>query len=305
MTFSLLIALLLTGTAVALGLRAALIPRLDAARQLGRIGAYGFEGVEEEARPRRALSAGFGTVAELIGRAVAGRLTRFNEADVRRELMTAGLYRTTAIRFLGYRVLATVATPALLVWTAASSGSTPSTVVLMGTVGGLCGFVGPKMVVRRLGERRTEQIETALPELIDLLVVMVEAGLGFSRSMQTASGRLKGPLGDEIRLTLQEQRMGLSTTEALNNMLARCNTPSMRSFVRSVVQGESLGVSIGTILRNLATEMRKRRRQAAEERAQKAPIKILFPLIFLIFPSMFIVLLFPALHTFMQSMGGG
>ena len=97
--------------------------------------------------------------------------------------------------------------------------------------------------------------------------------------------------------------MGLAITEALQNMLARAETPAMRSFVRSIVQGENLGVSIGEIMRNLATEMRKRRRAAAEERAQKAPIKILFPLIFLIFPSMFVILLGPAVFQFIQAFG--
>src|SRR5919204_669865 len=114
-----------------------------------------------------------------------------------------------------------------------------------------------------------------------------------------------GSLSDEVRLALQEQRMGLATNEALSGMLSRCDTPSMRSFVRSVIQGETLGVSIGNIMRNLATEMRKRRRAAAEERAQKAPIKMLFPLIFLIFPPMFIVLLYPAVQSFGQSFAGG
>ena len=98
--------------------------------------------------------------------------------------------------------------------------------------------------------------------------------------------------------------MGLSTEEALSNLAARCDTPSMRSFVRSVLQGERLGVSIGSIMRNLAIEMRKTRRQTAEERAQKAPIKILFPLVFLIFPPIFIVLLYPAIHSFGQAFGG-
>ena len=97
--------------------------------------------------------------------------------------------------------------------------------------------------------------------------------------------------------------MGLSTNASLTNMLGRCETPSMRSFVRSILQGETLGVSIGTIMRNLAVETRKRRRQHAEERAQKAPIKMLFPLILLMFPSLFIVLLFPALYTFMKAFG--
>ena len=132
---------------------------------------------------------------------------------------------------------------------------------------------------------------------------MVEAGLGFSGSMRIAGGGCDGPLGDELRLTLQEQSMGLSTKEALTNMLERCETPSMRSFVRSILQGETLGVSIGAILRNLAIEMRKRRRQLAEERAQKAPIKMLFPLVFLIFPPIFIVLLYPAISSLTQSLG--
>ena len=95
--------------------------------------------------------------------------------------------------------------------------------------------------------------------------------------------------------------MGLSTIEGLRNMLVRCDTPSMRSFIRAVLQGEALGVSIGEIMRNLALEMRKRRRQGAEERAQKAPVKMLFPLIFLIFPAMFVVLLGPVIFKFGDS----
>jgi len=88
--------------------------------------------------------------------------------------------------------------------------------------------------------------------------------------------------------------MGLSQVQSLENLLARCPTPAVRSFVRAIVQGERLGVSVGQILRSLALEMRKRRRAAAEERAQKAPIKILFPLVFMIFPAMFVVILGPA-----------
>src|SRR6266508_1219300 len=122
--------------------------------------------------------------------------------------------------------------------------------------------------------------------------------------MQTANGRIPGPLGEELRLTLQEQTMGLSIQEAMLNMLARCDTPSMRSFVRSVVQGERLGVSIGQIMRDLAQEMRRRRHATASERAQKAPIKILFPLVLLIFPAMFVVLLGPAIFLFVRALSG-
>ena len=96
--------------------------------------------------------------------------------------------------------------------------------------------------------------------------------------------------------------MGLATSDALENMLARCPTDMMRSFVRAVVEGERLGVSMGQIMRNLAVEMRKRRRQLAEERAQKAPIKILFPLVFMIFPAMFVVLLGPAMFQIVDAL---
>jgi tight adherence protein C len=150
--------------------------------------------------------------------------------------------------------------------------------------------------------QRQEQVDWELPELIDLLVVTVEAGIGFVGSMRIAAQHVRDPLGQELRLTLQEQSMGLATSEALTNMLERTDTPGMRMFVRAIVQGETLGVSIGQIMRNLALEMRKRRKAAAEEKAQKAPIKMLFPLIFLIFPAMFIVLLLPAMITIVDAL---
>ena len=125
-------------------------------------------------------------------------------------------------------------------------------------------------------------------------------------ALQRSSARsLLRPLGEELRLALQEQNFGLATSEALVNMLGRAETPGMRAFVRSIVQGESLGVSIGQILRNLAEDMRKRRRAAAEERAQKAPVKMLIPLVFLIFPAMFVVLLGPAIFAFLEAIRGG
>ena len=98
--------------------------------------------------------------------------------------------------------------------------------------------------------------------------------------------------------------MGLSIQEALLHMLDRCETASMRSFVRSVVQGERLGVSIGQIMRDLAHEMRRRRHAVAQEKAQKAPIKILFPLVLLIFPAMFVILLGPAIFLFVRALSG-
>jgi tight adherence protein C len=177
--------------------------------------------------------------------------------------------------------------------------------MIMGVgVTGLLVWRMPLVVVERRAKERFEAIDRSLPELIDLLVVSVEAGVGLSGALQMIGSRMSGPLGDELRLTLQEQRMGRSSDEALEKLLERCETPSVRSFVRSLQQGERLGVSIGQILRGLAVEMRTRRRQAAEEKAQKAPIKILFPLVFLVFPAMFIVLLGPALFAFKTTFGG-
>jgi tight adherence protein C len=145
-----------------------------------------------------------------------------------------------------------------------------------------------------------------VPELVDLLVTTIEAGVGFGSALQITSRRVREPLGSELRLTLGEQTMGLTMNDALKNMLERTNrSVSMRAFVQSIVQGETMGVSIGKTLRDLAVDMRKRRRQQAEERAQKAPIKLLFPLTFLILPAMMIVILGPAVRAVAHGLGGG
>jgi tight adherence protein C len=302
MVLTLIVGLVLGGAAVALALRAIAMPRIAAASRIGEIQAYGFAGTAtpDQEGDRRG---GLDRIADAVGRALAARSSRFQEAEIRTQLMTAGLYTTAPMTFLGYRVLAAVVGGGTMLWLCSASGSSGLMLVAGTTAMAAAGWTIPMTVVRRRGELRLEKIESDLPELIDLLVVTVEAGLGFNRSLQIASQRFKGPLADELRLTLQEQRMGLSTNASLTNMLSRAETPSMRSFVRSILQGETLGVSIGTIMRNLATETRKRRRQTAEERAHKAPIKMLFPLILLMFPSLFIVLLYPALYTFVQTFG--
>ena len=219
--------------------------------------------------------------------------------------MAAGLYHVTPGRFLGYRVLCTVGFPILWIWLASTIGVKAVLLVLITVLMVVLGWMLPTRILADRAKQRLDEIDYQLPELIDLLVVTVEAGLGFVGSLQTAATRISGPLGEEIRLTLQEQSMGLSMQEALLSMLNRVDTASMRSFVRSVVQGETLGVSIGQIMRDLAQEMRRRRRAVAQERAQKAPIKILFPLVLLIFPAMFVILLGPALFLFFRAFGGG
>ena len=227
------------------------------------------------------------------------------EHGIRRELLAAGMYTTDPLTIIGYRMLAAIGGVALWIWVGASRDMAFGLIVLGAAVLGAIGWMIPVMIIRRRGRQRTERIDYELPELIDLLVVTLEAGLSFLASLHTAAERLEGPLGTELRLTLQEQRMGLGLNDALEGMLRRCETPSLRTFVRSVIQGESLGVSTGQIMRNLAIEMRKRRRAMAEERAQKAPVKMLFPLIFLIFPAMFVVLLGPAAYSIQNIFNSG
>jgi tight adherence protein C len=300
----LLVGLFLAGAAVYLVGRAVAMPRVRAAEMIGQIGSYGFSGGREEAPPKQTPVRGaLDDVANLIGSALARRRSSGREAVLRDRLMAAGLYLTPPKRFLGYQVLSTAIFPGVWLWLAGTLQVAGFAFWLGLPISVFFGWRAPLILVDRRARYRLEEIDYDLPELIDILVVTVEAGLGFSGSLRTASERISGPLGDELRLALQEQNMGLTTEEALRHMMARADTAAMRSFVRAVTQGETLGVSIGDILRSLALEMRKRRKAAAEERAQKAPIKILFPLVFLIFPAIFIILLGPAIFDFLDAFG--
>jgi tight adherence protein C len=295
---------------VGLAVHAVGFHRAQVRETLAGIGRYGFRGQAAPGDGANAARSGkilprIDGLANGIGGVAAGKLRGLREDDVRKELRAAGMYGLSARRFIGYRVLAGLGLPLLWLWHAATANSAPVQTVLGLLFAVVIGWQGPVLYVRRRAQRRIDEIDYQMPELIDLLVTTVEAGVGFSGSLQMAAERFQGPLGDELRLALAEQGMGLSTEAALANMLERAETPAMRSFVRSVLQGETLGVSIGKIMRDLAEEMRKRRRQKAEERAQKAPTKMLFPLIFLILPGMFVVLLGPAIIDTLKMLGGG
>ena len=159
----------------------------------------------------------------------------------------------------------------------------------------ILGWYAPKYFVKRCERQRIELVDREVPELVDLLVTTVEAGVAFAGGLQLAARGIRGPLGEELRLVLQEQSLGLSPDEALRNLSTRVASPALRAFTQALIQGETLGVSIGKVLRDLAVDMRKRRRQSAEERAQKTPTKILFPLVGLILPAMFILTLGPVM----------
>jgi tight adherence protein C len=299
MTVILIIALALFAFAVAMLLNGLIVSRGRAAGTLTRIGGYGFGGTtsDSDADSSEPFLSGVATrLGELAG-ARFGSLT-----ELRRKLVIAGMYGTPARKFVGYQILLTILLPICWILLAQALGSSLF-ITVFGFIWALAfGWLVPQFYLSRKGRLRREQVDRDLPELVDLLVVTVEAGVGFTGSLRIAADRLRGPLGEELRLTLQEQNMGLSTGEALRNFGERCPTPGVRTFIRSIIQGETLGVSIGQIMRNIALEMRKRRRANAEERAQKAPVKMLFPLIFLIFPAMFVVLLVPAIITFIHAL---
>jgi tight adherence protein C len=285
-----IIGVFLLAVGVALLLRIPSLPGNRSGEAVAQAKSYGFVVAAEEPRekvrqrPLMDLAAGIGGLTE--------RVFGVGEHGVRQLLLAAGKYDTDPRTIVGFRVLGAALAPVWF-WLGVSSGMSVLMIVVGTVFIGVVGWMAPVLALQRRARFRTSRIEYELPELIDLLVVTLEAGLSFLASLHIAAERLEGPLGAELRLTLQEQRMGLGINEALEGMLRRCETPSLRTFVRSVIQGESLGVSTGQIMRNLAIEMRKRRRALAEQRAQKAPTKMLFPLIFLIFPAMFVVLLGP------------
>jgi tight adherence protein C len=302
----LLIGLFLAGASVYLVARAVAMPRMRTAETIAQIDAYGYsrsQGGADEKGPS-VMKGALDDIAGAVGGVIAGRFGSLRETELRNKLMAAGLYTTAPRKFIGYQTLAALTFPAAWIWMCKTSGLGTTITVLGFAFAIYIGWRAPMIIVDRRARRRLEDIDYELPELVDILVVTVEAGLGFAGSLQVASERIDGALGDELRLALQEQNMGLTTEEALRHMLDRADTPAVRSFVRAVTQGETLGVSIGDILRSLATEMRKRRKAAAEERAQKAPIKILFPLVFLIFPAMFVILLGPAIFSFLDALRG-
>ena len=303
MILILLLALALIGATVVLALRAGGIGDPSSRQALEHIGAYGFnaDALAEDSRPsaRERLA----SLATTIGT----KYSRFSDPDREREILellrAAGLYRMRVVTFVGYRVLLTITSSLFWLWLVTAAGGSGFSVVFVVITFAALGWIAPMFAVRKRAAQRLEQIDREVPELVDLLVTTVEAGVGFAAALQTTARRVEGPLAQELRVALSEQNMGLTIQEALKNMLGRANSPALRVFVQAIVQGDTLGVSIGKILRDLAVDMRKRRRQAAEERAQKAPTKIIFPLVLLILPALFIVAVGPLVFSFLHGLG--
>ena len=163
-------------------------------------------------------------------------------------------------------------------------------------------FMYPDVLISRKIEDRQKEISRKLPDILDLLVISVEAGLGFEQALDRTTIAVPGALSDEFRRMLHEIRIGSSRADALRAMADRTDVAELRAFIMAMLQADTFGVSISRLLRSQADEMRIRRRLRAQEQAQKAPVKMLFPLVFCIFPSIFVVILGPAIIQIQRSL---
>lgn len=158
----------------------------------------------------------------------------------------------------------------------------------------------PDLLLHSKGVERQKAIGLELPDTLDQMMIAVEAGLGFESAMSRAGQNGKGPLAEELTRTLQEMRVGIPRRQAYLALEQRTNVPDLRSFTRAVIQADAYGISISTVLRTQADEMRTKRRQRAEETAMKIPVKVIIPLMLFILPVLFITVLGPVALNFIQ-----
>ena len=216
---------------------------------------------------------------------------------VRHKFVLSGRPSSQAIdRFLAIRVVTVVLAPfaVFFFWFWNPLGLTGNTQLGVTALSVMLLVMGPDAQLNRSVEDRQKEILRGLPDIIDLLVISVEAGLGFEQALQRVITSVEGPLPDEFSRMLGEVRAGSTRAEAMRAMDARIEVPEVRSFVLAILQADAFGVSIGRVLRGQAEEMRIKRRQLAEEKAQKAPVKMLIPMVFCIFPALFTIVLGPA-----------
>ena len=202
--------------------------------------------------------------------------------------------RVLAVKGLGLVLLAALGV--------ALGAHRPVLLILYAAIGGVIGFFVPDLLLYNAGLKRQAHIQAALPDAMDMLTVCVEAGLGFDAALAQVTRNSQGPLAADLSRTLQEMQIGKSRTEALRALADRTTVSELRAFVSSLVQASELGISIASVLREQSKEMRVRRRQRAEERAQKVPVKILFPLVACLFPALFVIIIGPGVITIAQAL---
>ena len=224
---------------------------------------------------------------------------RLTVESIGQRLLAAGMGRSmTPTTFLALKGAGAVGGGLVGVAVGATGGA--ATALAAGFALAGLGFTIPGIVVSVKSRRRVEEIKAQLPDALDLLAVSVEAGLAFDGAVAKLTEHMEGPLAEEFSLTLGEMRIGESRHDALKKLAARAAAPEVASFCRAIIQADQLGISLGRILRVQAADSRLKRQAAAEEKAMKSPIKMLFPTVLFIFPAMFIVVLGPAFLNLME-----
>jgi tight adherence protein C len=238
---------------------------------------------------RRLLVPMLGWLERRLGSIMPDQIVR----DLGRSLERAGLNLSPA-SFLVQWVMGALAAPLMFTVVAMLAGLPLMVVPVIALLALVPGVVGPILWLQGRATRRQRLILRALPDFCDLVAISVEAGLGLEAAMARVAERQPGPLAQEVRKTLHEISLGRARQEALIDMGRRCGVDELNTFLTAIVQAEQLGVGIANTLRVQADYLRMQRRQRAEAMAQQAPVKMVFPLVFLIFPAMMLVLLGPA-----------
>jgi tight adherence protein C len=230
----------------------------------------------------------------------AGRIDQ-----IRTMLRRAGRPEVDTDRYLAMRVLSMLVAPFLAygAWTVTESYGGLLRLASTGLAVACCTIL-PSRKLRTLVEKREQSIRKQLPDVMDLLVICMEAGLGFTSAVSRTVANLDGDLADEFALALGEMRAGSTRSDALNGLAERVQIPEIRSFVSAIRQADQFGISVATVMRDQAEDMRITRRQAAQEKAMKAPVKMLVPMVFCIFPPMFLIVIGPAGIAMTSSISG-
>jgi tight adherence protein C len=239
------------------------------------------------------------TIAPVMDRLVGlgKRFTPDGYTDkVRTRLTASGNSSPDAVdRFIAIKVVGFALTPVALILVFGVLKYSGMKGLLMAGLLGAVMVYGPDAILNRRVEERQREIKQKLPDVLDLLVISVEAGLGFEQALDRTVGSVPGALTQEFARMLGEVRAGASRAQAMRAMEKRTDVPELRSFVLAILQADTFGVSIGRVLRAQADEMRIKRRQMAQEKAQKAPVKMMIPMVFCVFPALFVVVIGPAI----------
>ena len=267
--------------------REAIVSRLDGVKDM-------FVGPDEDLTMTqpfqdRIIKPVYQKLVGFIGRATPYQINQ----ELEKTIAHAGTPNNITVnRLIAIMLMVGIIIPAFIYLLTNISGNNQNPLLLV--IIGLIGFMLPLTIIRSKAMTRQSKIQKALPEMLDLIFVSVEAGLGFDMALKRTTEKMPGPLSDEINRALDEINKGRNRIEALRGIVHRTGVADLSSFITAVIQSEQLGSNIANMLRVQSTSMRQKRRQRAEQRAMKVPIKMLFPLVFFMFPALFIVILGPA-----------